>query len=528
MACAASECAFPPRDTIPRRREVHVASPRFVRDTAGFAISQYLSRFLQLFRGIIAARLLGPAAYGSWNALLLVLDYGILSQLGLQQGLDQEIPGALAKGDEAKTARLKRGGVAGMIALWTVFAALVLAYLVLKKRQWADGWGAGGVVLMLVSVLLQELIFYHGTLLRSHGRIGAVSKALSVQAIASGLLGIGLVFPFGVWGLLAGWLGGQVIALVYLRREGASIAPLALVPNAGTRQLLARGFPIFLFMASSMVLKSIDRLMILKFLSVEALGYYSIGLMGVSMLLYLPESVSYVLYPRMLAKYAETRDADATARDMVRPLATVAWIMPLVVGVSVFWVRELVLLLLPGYLPGVTALSILLFGSLGLALSSIPAFYIMAIQKQVKLLPLAFGAIVLDLLLIGLFLKLGWKLEGVAAGVSIGYVVYGVGLLAYAASHLAGTLRERTAWVLRSVLPTLWAATLAIGLVTVVRGYLPPSFNGWMMAAAQSFLFVLLYLAAARRFRPRTGIVALLRESNWPFARMVAGAWARD
>ena len=164
-----------------------MSPPRFVRDTASVAISQYLSRFVQLFRGIIAARLLGPAAYGSWNALLLVLDYGILSQLGLQQGLDQEIPGAITRGDDLETARLKRGGVAGMIALWTVFAAIVLVYLVLKKRQWAEGFGAGGVVLMLIAVLLQELIFYHGTLLRSHGRIGAVSKALSVQAIASGL-----------------------------------------------------------------------------------------------------------------------------------------------------------------------------------------------------------------------------------------------------------------------------------------------------------------------------------------------------
>jgi O-antigen/teichoic acid export membrane protein len=56
-----------------------------MRDTAGFAFSQYLSRFVQLLRGVVAARLLTPAAYGSWNALLLILDYGILSQLGLQQ-----------------------------------------------------------------------------------------------------------------------------------------------------------------------------------------------------------------------------------------------------------------------------------------------------------------------------------------------------------------------------------------------------------------------------------------------------------
>jgi O-antigen/teichoic acid export membrane protein len=499
-----------------------------VRDTAGFAISQYLSRFVQLFRGIIAARFLGPATYGSWNALLLVLDYGILSQLGLQQGLDQEIPGSITRGNEEQTSRLKRGGVAGMIVLWILFAAGVAVYLVVRRRRLAEGWGPAGVLLMVVAVLLQELIFYHGTLLRSHGRIGVVSKALSLQAIVGGLVGIGLVFPYSVWGLLAGWLFGQLAALVYLRREGAAIAPVSLRPNDGTRQLLKRGFPIFLFMASSMVLKSIDRIMILKFLSTEALGYYSVGLMGVSMLLYIPDSVSYVLYPRMLAKFASTGDADVTARELVRPLAAVAWLMPLLVGVSVFFVREIVTLLLPKYLPGVPALNILLFGTLGLSLASIPSFYIMAIQKQVKLLPLALGAIVLEIALIGLFLHFGWKLAGVAAAVSIGYVVYGVGLLIYAASHVAGTLRNRAAWVMRSVLPTMWAVTIAILFAVLLPPLAPDVINGWGLAFLEAGLFLVLYLAAARRLRPRTGIVAMLRQSDWPLARMVAGAWSRE
>ena len=43
-----------------------------------------------------------------------------------------------------------------------------------------------------------------------------------------------------------------------------------------------------------------------------------------------------------------------------------------------------------------------------------------------------------------------------------------------------------------------------------------------------SILFVALYAFMARRLKPRTGIVAMLRESSWPFARMLAGAWARD
>jgi O-antigen/teichoic acid export membrane protein len=499
-----------------------------VRDTAGIALSQYLSRFVQMFRGVIAARVLGPATYGSWNALLLILDYGLLAQLGLQQGLDQEVPASLKKDPPERTQRLKRGGIAGMIVLWLLFAAAVLLYVTLKPRRFAAGWGAPGVLLMVAAVLLQMLIFYHGTLLRSHGRIGAVSVTLSIQAILGGLAGLVLLWPFGVWGLLLGWLLGQLVALAYIRIQGASIAPLSFLPNEGTRRLLARGFPIFVFHASGTLLKSIDRIMILKYLSVEALGYYSIGLMGVSMLLYLPESIAYVLYPRLIARYSETGDADRTARDIARPLAIVAWIMPLLIGTSVFWVRELVVLFLPQYLPGVRALSTLLFGSLGLALAVVPSIYIMAIGRQLRLVPLALLAVAVDVGLIFLFLRAGAKIEGVALAVSLGYAVYGLGLLGYAALHVAAGTRERVAFVLRSALPSMLTVLLCVALFTWVRPLFLPEVQGWPSSAVLSALFLAGYILIARRLKPRTGIVGMVRDSNLPFARMLAGAWTRD
>ena len=61
---------------------------KIVRDFFGFATSQYIVRVLLVLRGLIAARVLGPAAYGAWNGLMLVLDYGNAAPLGTIQGLD--------------------------------------------------------------------------------------------------------------------------------------------------------------------------------------------------------------------------------------------------------------------------------------------------------------------------------------------------------------------------------------------------------------------------------------------------------
>lgn len=506
-----------------------MAPPRFVRDTAGIALGQYLSRFVLMLRGIVAARLLGPAAYGSWNALLLVMDYGILSHLGLQQGLDQAIPASLARGDTKETERLKKGGFAGLVVLWLVFVIGVILYLSVRPRRLAmTGWGVAGVLGMAFGVLLQLVIFYHCTLLRSYGRIGAVTKTLSLQAVTSGVAALLLIWPFGMWGLLYGWLIGQVVSLVYARRRGADIAPLSLRLNEGTRRLLAVGIPIFLFTAGGTVLKSLDRILILKYLSVEALGYYSIGLIGVSLLLYLPESVSFVLYPRLIARFGATGSVDATARDLERPLATVSWIMPLLVGVAYFWIEVLVRLFLPQFQPGVSAVLILCFGTLGLAMASLPSYFVLAIGKQIQLVPFAVAAIVLDALLILGFLAANRRIESVALGASIGYAVYGLLLLSYAASHLSVPIGRRIEFVLRAALPSLWGVGLCLLLAGFVRPILETVWPGWLVALVLSIGFAGVYVAAARKIGPRTGLLALLKDSQWPGARLLVGAWTRD
>ena len=50
--------------------------PRFARDAATVLSSQYFTRAILVARGLAAAALLGPARYGAWNALSLILEYG--------------------------------------------------------------------------------------------------------------------------------------------------------------------------------------------------------------------------------------------------------------------------------------------------------------------------------------------------------------------------------------------------------------------------------------------------------------------
>src|SRR5260221_7185502 len=101
---------------------------KIIRDFAGYAGSQYVVRVLLVMRGVVAARLLGPAAWGAWNGLSLFLEYGLQSQLGTLQGLDQAVPPRIVAGDAAALVRVKRAGVFNVLAFGLALVGLGALY----------------------------------------------------------------------------------------------------------------------------------------------------------------------------------------------------------------------------------------------------------------------------------------------------------------------------------------------------------------------------------------------------------------
>src|SRR6267143_3782050 len=104
---------------------------KLVRDALGLALSSYIARAALLVRGVVAAAALGPKGYGGWNALNLILDYGSYATLGALQGLDLELPAAVAgapKGHLPEPARRLLAGAWWVVALGgALFSVAVVA-----------------------------------------------------------------------------------------------------------------------------------------------------------------------------------------------------------------------------------------------------------------------------------------------------------------------------------------------------------------------------------------------------------------
>src|SRR5205085_733115 len=132
-------------------------------------------------------------------------------------------------------------------------------------------------------------------------------------------------------------------------------------------------------------------------------------------LMYLPDSLAYVLYPRILARYHEAgRDPEAV-RDMVeRALRLVSLMLPLFCALAYLVADDSVMWVLPRYRDGVPALRILCFGAAALGLGSLSSVILMTLGRQRVLVPVSLGTTLVGAALMLAAVRFGFGIRGVA------------------------------------------------------------------------------------------------------------------
>lgn len=495
---------------------------KFIRDSLGYAVSQYLVRFLTTLRGLLAARLLGPGGYGSWNALMLIMDYGINAHSITFAGLDQAVPARIVDGDQALLTRVKRSGLFNVLVTTALIVLVCLVYFGRSTGQVRVAWGMTGVCLMLGCVALTVFSYYHHTLLRSHGNMGAVSMWYLLQGTIGVALGLGLIpafAPIGQWGLLWGWFAGTLVATVSVVWRGRSVVPLLPLPTRDSRLLLAIGLPIFIYSTSNFVMRSLDRVIILKFLGTEALGLYGLAVMAVGFLLTLPDAISYVLYPRLLRTFRESGDDPTSIRPHVhRAMRALSILVPALCGLGYLAADDMVEWLLPKFMGGVPALRILCFSAAGLSLANLGSIVQMTLGRQMILVPVAVGMTALGVALDLIAVRSGHGIRGVAWATFITYAANSAVLVLLADRAMRAPLRARLGFLVRLFLPMTAAIPLAYLFERFLPGYGPPGPVRWLRLLVSAVLWLSLYGLLAAALARGIGLRQLAGEFDWPWS----------
>ncbi len=496
---------------------------KLVRDSLGFAASMFTVRAALIVRTVLAARWLGPHAFGAWNAIQLLIDYGVLAPLGTQQGLDQMVPRRIVDADPQALSRVKRAGITNILLTTLAFCAMWLAYFRRSTGNIMTIWGPGGLTVAMLVVLLVNWASYETGVLRSHGNIRAVSLWFFTQGMIGAVLGLALVRVIGVWGLLWGWTAGTVVAFVWTSWESRGIAPARPALASESLALLKVGFPMFFFVGSTLIIRNLDRLIILRFLGTRDLGLYSLAVTAFTLLMYLPDSATYVFYPRLLQRYRAGGDRpDAVRESVLGVLRVLATATPALGGLAFLTARDVIRVVLPNYVAGTTAVRVMCFTAGALCVSNLASVVLMTLGRQVWLIPAAVLSTAAFALADIAVLRAGLGITGVAWATFATYSVSGLAVLGLALASLrcgvAGTLRELGV--------TAWALVSAMGLAALADRWLPGAGAvgpGWrllhVLLGWGTFLGV--YALAVAPLLRGLGIRQLLSEFNLPFASLL-------
>ena len=374
--------------------------------------------------------LLTPAQMGVWQAVKLFLNYGNYANLGVSKGAVRDFTIALGQGHTAKAKR-------GLDLAFTVNTLSSVAYAVVLigvgawiglsgGGAWAGAW-AGGLAVVGALAVLSRYVTFHVTILRAKQDFKATSQLSILEAVLT-LAVCGLAaWRWGLWGLYLATLTVLVAGLIFVWRRRAVTLNWAWDQHEIGR-LIAIGGPILLAGTVSTLFRSLDKLMILGYLSDREyqLGCYSAALMVTVQLYGLGNMLSMVMGPRYAETFGRSGDRGAVAQLAARATELTAAAIALPAGLAIVAAPAVLGRLLPDYQPGLAPLVWLVPGVVALCVALPAAQYLVAVKYQNRALAAVAAATLLAALGNHLALAGGYGLVGVAAATALGYVVYSV------------------------------------------------------------------------------------------------------
>ena len=235
-----------------------------------YGVSRGLAEGMLALRGVVLATLLGPSAFGAWSLFRLASRYAALGGLGVHRGLEYEIVRArTVSGDDSS--EVDRVGESALGFFLVVFgiAAIGLgaaSFLVSDPRLVA------GLRALTVGVLAEQLWLYGLATLRARGELRRFAMSEVINAALHLGLGVSLAILFGISGAYLGFLVAAVVSIgLFMRR--VPMRPHWSGPRLS--RLIQMGLPMALLVLATIVLGTVDRLVVAAFGGTTLLGFYA-------------------------------------------------------------------------------------------------------------------------------------------------------------------------------------------------------------------------------------------------------------
>ena len=425
--------------------------------------SHYASEALFLLRGLVLAKLLGPAAFGVWSSIRILTVFANYSHLGARQGVVQLAGVADGAADPARAQVLRRNTVGLSVVGSVVMTGAVSLYILATRPEPAWAWW-----MVPPMLLLAQFFDLHVTVLQSEQRFARMSVVSVLFALLSAAAGIAAALTTGLGGFLVAMTASYAVVLAHEVACGRALWRAELRGDV-LRDLLRCGGPILAAQVALVVLWQSDRLVIWAALGHESLGTYAVQSYFTCVVLLIANSLVSVLQPHLAAVTgADPRPAALRPYVERGSMLVAATVAPVVVATLLALPLPIVHFL-PEYAPAVVPGQVLLIATAVSVSCSVAGSVLIALGRSRLLLALRAGAAAVAVALVALVVAVGGGFVAIAAATAAAITLYSLATLTMALRR-CGMSSGGTA---RCVARLVGVAALLVGAVAVAYAAVP-------------------------------------------------------
>lgn len=397
-------------------------SKEIIRQSGFYAGGTQIAQLITLLAAICSRRFLGPAQTGIWATLQILVDYSKYSTLGTMDAVSREIPYRIGKGEIEVAEKIKNQAATFVLTGSFLIALAMLSFALISRGRFRPEityglmWVAGLIFLQRLNNLLIAL-------LRCYKRFDVEAKLMIVSAIVNAVLVAAFSFYFKIYGFIWAMILSFIFNIVFVYSQYPFRFKWTYDP-ATLKPLVTFGLPLMVLGLGMTLFRSLDKIIIAKFLGFEPLGWYSIALMGVSYISNFPISIGIVLLPHFQEKYGRGSNPRDLEIFLFKSSRAMALSMPLILAAVWILAPYGIGFFLKKFIPGIPSLKILILGLFFLSLSQIYYDSLVNIKRHGLIFPILLGSALLTALLDYGAVHAGWGIQGVAAATALGFFIY--------------------------------------------------------------------------------------------------------
>ena len=372
-----------------------------------------------LLVGIFVARYLGPEQYGLMS---YVMSYVALFQVLASFGMDN-----IEIREESKTPEEKDKIIGTAFGLKLTFAVVTMGLIALTAWLFeADAFTKWMIILYSISMIMNSFGVIRNYFTSLVWNEYIVKTEISRTLIGAGLKVVLLLLhaPL-VWFIVATLFDTVLIAGGYLVSYRSKIDSLRKwqFDKETAKYLIKQSFPLAVSLSAVLIYHRIDQVMVGKMLTNTELGYYSVACKFVEIIMFIPTILAQTVVPVLVRMHKQNFSAyRSKTQQFVNITVWICIIISIMVALSSHWI--ILFTFGEQYLPATIALQVLVFKSVGDALSATAGNMIIIENKQkyawIRSVTACFVCVGLNLLFIP-----RWGLVGTAVASILTYFYAG-------------------------------------------------------------------------------------------------------